>query len=75
VALPPVDGDSIEIARPPDGDRLVLVDGEEPPEPHEPALAAVVALLEQRAQARFQYYAVRADRVKGERWDVTIDPL
>ena len=75
VALPAVDGDSIEIARPPDGDRLVLVDGEEPPEPHEPLLAAVVALLEERARARFQCYAIRADRVKGERWDVTIDPL
>ena len=68
-------GASLQLAVPPEGDRSVLVDDEPVSEPFGEPLAAAVAELERRGTKRFESFVARADKVEGERWEVTIDPL
>lgn len=64
----------ITVAIPPDGERLVLVDGEER-ERLDGALAAAADELERRGRERYETFVVRAERRSGERWEVVVDPL
>jgi hypothetical protein len=70
-----LDALSLEVAVPPDGETLYLVDGDiytdAPAEP----LAAAFAELERRGAERFQAFVARADRVEDSRWELTVDPL
>ncbi len=69
------DATRIEVAYPPGGVRHVLVDGEQALEPLDPSLAAAVDELERRGSKRFESFVARVDKVEGDRWDLTIDPL
>ena len=71
----PAEAGSIEVARPPGGGRQVIVDGEEALEPFATALGVVVEVLDRRGSARFESFVARADKVEGDHWDVTVDPL
>lgn len=64
----------IAVAIPPDGERLVLVDGEER-ERLDGALAAAADELERQGRERYRTFVVRAERRPGERWEVVVDPL
>jgi hypothetical protein len=41
----------------------------------EPAVAEALAEIERRGRERFQAFAARADKLGGDRWELTIDPL
>lgn len=71
----PAEATSIEVARPPGGGRQVIVDGEDALEPFATALGAAVELLDRCGSARFESFVARADKVEGDHWDLTIDPL
>jgi hypothetical protein len=66
---------SLEVAVPPEGERMYLADGEiladDPTGPE----AAAFERLEQLGGARFRSFVARADRLEDGRWEVTIDPL
>lgn len=66
---------SVEVAVSPDGERSAAVDGEPLDVLVDPALDAALRGLERRGAARFQAFVVRADKLDGERWQLTIDPL
>lgn len=65
---------SLEVVVVPDGDRAVLVDGEETVAV-DPAWGEAVEELERRGRERFQSFVARADRVVEDRWELTVDPL
>ena len=67
--------ESLEVARPPDGDATFLVDGEEVIGLLDADLRAAQDELERRGRARFQSFVARADRLDDDRWELTIDPL
>ena len=71
----PAGTSSIEVVRPPAGRRQVMVDGEEALEPLAASLGAAVEELDRRGSARFESFVARADKVLGDRWDLTIDAL
>ena len=74
VRLPGVDARSLELATAPDGERTVRVDDAEPLAVA-PPVAAALTELERLARSRFEAYAVAADRVEGDLWEVRVDPL
>jgi hypothetical protein len=66
---------SLEVAVPPDGETMYLVDGDILTEAPAGALATAFAELERRGTDRFQAFVARADRVEDGRWELTVDPL
>ena len=66
---------ALEVAVPPEGETMYIVDGEILAEAPGGAAADAFAELEQRGAARFQAFVVRADRLEDGRWEVTVDPL
>ena len=62
----------VSVAVTPDGERVVLVDGEEV-DP-DGALARDADVLEERGLARFDSFVARAER-SGSAWELTLDPL
>ncbi|MGH3091433.1 MAG: hypothetical protein ACRDOG_03765 [Gaiellaceae bacterium] len=70
----PADAFSVEVVVAPDGNRSLLVDGEEVVT-LDPAWDEAVQELEQRGRKRFQSFVARADRVGEDRWELTVDPL
>jgi hypothetical protein len=73
VDLPSPDAvEEVAVAVTPDGERTVLVDGEE--SEADGPLAELVAELEQRGRARFPSFVARAVRSSAG-WEVTVDPL
>ncbi|HJS69878.1 MAG TPA: hypothetical protein VJ744_03670 [Gaiellaceae bacterium] len=66
---------SLEVAVPPDGETMLLVDGEMVTEVPEGPEGEALATLESRGAARFQAFVARADRVEDGRWELTVDPL
>ncbi len=76
LALPQaVQGESLEVAVSPDGERVDLVDGEALVGPVDGATAEALDELAARGHARFQAFVARADKVDEGRWQLTIDPL
>ncbi len=71
----PVQADSLEVAVAPDGEEVVLVDGEALARPADAATADALAELRRRGSDRFQAFVAHADKVDDERWQLTIDPL
>lgn len=70
-----VPAQTLEVAIPPEGERMVIVDGEILGEEPTGLVGAAVSELERRGRERFQAFVARADRVEDGRWDLTIDPL
>lgn len=70
-----VPAQTLEVAIPPEGERMVIVDGEILGEEPTGLVDAAVSELERRGRERFQAFVARADRVEDGRWDLTIDPL
>jgi hypothetical protein len=70
-----VQADSLEVAVSPDGEEVVLVDGEALARPADAATADALAELGRRGRDRFQAFVARADKVDDEHWQLTIDPL
>jgi hypothetical protein len=66
---------SLEVAVPPDGETILLVDGDIATEVPEGPEGEALATLESLGAARFQAFVARADRVEDGRWELTIDPL
>jgi hypothetical protein len=66
---------SLEVAVPPDGETMYLVDGDILTEAPAGSLATAFAELERRGTDRFQAFVARADRVEDGRWELTVDPL
>jgi hypothetical protein len=66
---------SLEVVRTPDGALEARADGEEIASTVEPLYADAVAELERRGRERFESFVVRADKVAGGTWQLTIDPL
>ena len=66
---------TLEMACPPGEDRSVFVDGEFVTEPFEGEIEEAVRELERLGQERFESFVARADKVEGDRWELTIDPL
>ena len=65
----------LEVVRPPGEELQALADGEPIDPSLAPLFAEAVDELERRGLERFESFAVRADRVAGGRWQLTIDPL
>ena len=72
---PGLPASSLEVVRPPGEELRALADGEPIDSALAPLFAEAVGELERRGLARFESFAVRADRVAGGRWQLTIDPL
>jgi hypothetical protein len=70
----PADAFSVEVVVAPDGNRSLLVDGEEVVTV-DPVWDEAVQELERRGRKRFQSFVARADRVGEDRWELTVDPL
>jgi hypothetical protein len=70
----PASAVSMEVVVAPDGNRSLLVDGEEVVTV-DPAWEEAVQELERRGLERFQSFVARADRVGDDRWELTVDPL
>ncbi len=66
---------SLEVAVPPDGETILLVDGDIATEVPEGPEGEALATLESLGAARFQAFVAHADRVEDGRWELTIDPL
>ncbi len=66
---------TLEVVRAPNGDLEARADDELLGGAFDPLYANAVAELERRGRARFESFVVRADKVAGGRWYVTIDPL
>ncbi|MCC6222287.1 MAG: hypothetical protein IT201_02210 [Thermoleophilia bacterium] len=64
----------LAVAIPPDGGRLVLVDGDEP-DRLEPPLARAADTLERLGRERYATFVVRAARPPGGDWTIVVDPL
>ena len=65
----------VEVVVAPDGALEARADGE----PIDPSLSGLfadaVAELERRGRDRFESFVVRADKVGGTAWQLTVDPL
>jgi hypothetical protein len=73
--LPPdLPAGELAVAVAPGGERTLLLDGEEP-SLLTPELERAFGALEQRGQARYEAFVVRAERVGPDRWELTVDPL
>jgi hypothetical protein len=70
----PVPIAALEVVVAPNGDRSVLVDGEEATSVN-PAWEDAVEELERLGRERFQSFVAHADRVEEGRWELTVDPL
>ena len=66
---------SLEVAVPPEGDTMLLADGEILTEAPPGPVADAFRELERLGGERFQAFVARADRVEDGRWDLTVDPL
>jgi hypothetical protein len=66
---------SLEVAVPPEGETMMIVDGEILGDEPSGATAEAFAALEQRGAERFQAFVARADRLEDGRWELTVDPL
>ncbi|MGH3037763.1 MAG: hypothetical protein ACRDMU_11335 [Gaiellaceae bacterium] len=69
-----IDAVSLEVAVPPEGDRMLFADGELVEEPAGGGARAFED-IERAGRARFQAFVARADRVEDGRWELTVDPL
>jgi hypothetical protein len=74
ISLPPLEASELVLALGPGGEPELLVDGVTP-ERTTPELEAAKAALEQAGRARHEEFVVRARRVSGERWALSVDPL
>jgi hypothetical protein len=76
VSLPAgIEALSLEVAVPPEGETMLLVDGDVVAEAPEGPTGEAVRELERLGRERFQAFVARADRVEDGRWDLTVDPL
>jgi len=66
---------SLEIAVPPEGETMFLVDGEILSEAPGGRAGEAFDELERLGRERFQAFVARADRVGDGRWELTVDPL
>jgi len=66
---------ALEVAVPPEGETMYLLDGEILAEPPSGAEARAFGRLEELGAARFQAFVARADRLEDGRWELTVDPL
>ena len=66
---------SLEVAVPPDGETMHLVDGEILADEPDGPTAEALAELERLGAERFQAFVARADRLEDGRWELTVDPL
>ena len=66
---------ALEVAVPPDGEPMYLVDGEIQGEPPGGAEGEAFGVLEELGAGRFQAFVARADRLEDGRWELTVDPL
>ena len=66
---------TLEVAVPPEGETMYLVDGDVLAEPPEGVEAEALDRLADLGAARFQAFAARADRLEDGRWELTVDPL
>jgi hypothetical protein len=66
---------SLELAIPPEGEAMYLVDGEIQGEPPAGAEGEAFERLEELGSERFQAFVARADRLEDGRWELTVDPL
>ena len=73
--LPPeLEAEEITLAVGPDGETMLLVDGQEP-DVVSPELGRAAAELERFGSQQFAAFALRAERLGPTRWSLTIDPL
>jgi hypothetical protein len=66
---------TLEVAVPPQGERMLLADGEMVADEPTGAEARAFEEIERAGRARFQAFVARADRVEDGRWELTVDPL
>ena len=66
---------ALEVAVPPEGETMYLVDGEILAEPPGGPEAEALERLAELGAERFQAFAARADRLEDGRWELTVDPL
>jgi hypothetical protein len=66
---------SLEVAVPPDGETMLLADGEIVTDEPTGADADAFREIERLGRERFQAFVARADRVEDGRWELTVDPL
>ena len=66
---------SLEVAVPPEGEAMYIVDGEILGEAPSGAQAEAFGRLEELGAERFQAFVARADRLEDGRWELTVDPL
>jgi hypothetical protein len=66
---------SLEIAVPPEGETMAIVDGEILADDPSGVTSEAFATLEQLGAERFQAFVARADRLEDGRWELTVDPL
>jgi hypothetical protein len=69
-----IDAGSLEVAVPPQGERMLFADGEVVDEPAG-SVGRAFEEIERAGRARFQAFVARADRVEDGRWELTVDPL
>jgi hypothetical protein len=70
-----VDAASLEVAVPPEGETMYLVDGEILADEPTGAVADAFGRLEELGADRFQAFVARADRLEDGRWEMAVDPL
>jgi hypothetical protein len=66
---------TLEVAVPPQGERMLLADGEMVADEPTGDEARAFEEIERAGRARFQAFVARADRVEDGRWELTVDPL
>lgn len=66
---------TLEVAVPPQGERMLLADGEIVGDEPTGDEARAFEDLERAGRARFQAFVARADRVEDGQWELTVDPL
>jgi hypothetical protein len=70
-----IDAVALELAVPPEGETMYLVDGDVLAEEPAGAVADGFAELGRLGADRFQAFVARADRLEDGRWEMTVDPL
>jgi hypothetical protein len=70
-----IDALALELAVPPEGETMYLVDGDVLAEEPAGAVADGFAELGRLGADRFQAFVARADRLEDGRWEMTVDPL
>jgi hypothetical protein len=68
-------GERLEVVVSPEGERTAAADGAPVEGWVDPAVAEAIAEIERRGRKRFEAFAARADKLDGDRWELTIDPL